>query len=270
MYNDLFSIGPISVHSYGVCIALGLLAALWLSCKRAKAKGLDDDICYGILFSATIFGFLGSKILFTIIEWESFIADPKRFLSSSGFVVVGGLTTGFLAVFVYCKIKKVSFIDYVDACIPAVPLAQGLGRIGCFMAGCCYGRQTDSIIGIAFTHSDFAPNNVKLIPTQLISAVGDWIIVLIILLVARKIKNRGFLPGVYFVCYSVGRFLIEFLRNDYRGSVGFLSTSQFYSIIAFAVGVVVIILSLKYGKPSLDEADGSDLSVEEEVKIVRD
>lgn len=255
MYNDLFSIGPISVHSYGLCIAIGLLAALWLSCKRAKDRNLSDDICYGILFCATIFGFLGSKILFTIVEWESFIKDPKTFISSSGFVVLGGITTGFLAVFIYCKIKKVSFVDYVDVCIPAVPLAQGIGRIGCFMAGCCYGRETDSFIGIAFKNSHFAPNNVKLIPTQLISAVGDWIIVLIILIAIKKVKNRGFGPGVYFVSYSIGRFLVEFLRNDYRGSVGFLSTSQFYSIITLIIGIVVIILSLKFGAVKDDVVD---------------
>ena len=87
MCNDWFSIGPLTVHGYGTCIALGLLLALFMASARAKKKGLSDDICYGIVFCAAVFGFLGAKIMYCIVEWDEFIANPRTFLSSSGFVV---------------------------------------------------------------------------------------------------------------------------------------------------------------------------------------
>ena len=175
MWNDWVTIGKFTIHGYGACIAIGLLLALWMSTVRAKKRGMSDDICYGIVFCAAIFGFLGAKLMFCIVEWKGFIADPLSYIYSSGFVVYGGITGGSLAAIIYCKIKKVSPLDYLELVIPSVALAQAFGRLGCFMAGCCYGRETDSIIGIAFSHSDFAPNGVKLIPTQLISSVGNLI-----------------------------------------------------------------------------------------------
>ena len=114
MYNDLFSIGPVTVHSYGLFTAIGLIAAILLASARAKKRGLSDDICYGILFSSVIFGYFCSKLTYVLVEWDSFIKDPKLFLSQSGFVVIGGLAGGVLAAWVYCRIKKVKFIDYFE------------------------------------------------------------------------------------------------------------------------------------------------------------
>ena len=248
MYNDLFSIGPITVHSYGLFTAIGLIAALWLACARAKKRGLNEDICYGILFSGVIFGYLCSKLTYVLIEWDSFVKDPKLFLSQSGFVVIGGLAGGVFAAWAYCRIKKVKFIDYFDLCIPSIAIAQGFGRIGCFMAGCCYGKCTDSPIGIAFTHSDYAPNNVKLIPTQLISSAGDFLNMALLLIIAKKAKKKGTVAAAYMLTYSVGRFLIEYLRDDDRGTIGIFSTSQFFSLIIFVIGVLFLVFVLKKGE----------------------
>lgn len=255
MYNDLFSIGPFTVHSYGLFMAIGIIAAITLASARAKRHNLSEDIFYGILFCASIFGLGGAKLMYIIVEFDDFLKSPKEFLSSSGFVVYGGITLGFAAVIVYCLIKKVDVLTYLDYGIPAVALAQGFGRIGCFMAGCCYGRVTDSWFGIAFTHSDFAPNNVKLIPTQLISAGGDFLNCLILILISRKVKKKGVICSLYVLFYSVGRFMIEFLRNDDRGAVGSLSTSQFYGIFAAIIGICLLIFfSLRKEKPVEAEA----------------
>lgn len=257
MYNDLFSIGPLTVHSYGLLISIGLLLALWLSCRRATKRGLNSDYCYGIVFCSAIFGFMSSKLLFIIVEWKSFIANPIEMLSTSGFVVFGGITGGILANFIYLKIKKADFVAYLDMVLPTVALAQAIGRVGCFMAGCCYGRHTDAWYGIAFKHSMYAPNNVKLIPTQLIMALGDLLIFIILLLLEKKFTYRGFISGMYLILYSAGRFVVEFLRNDSRGNVGVLSTSQFYGIFMFVIGVVVIICSLRFGKnPKIEVEEG--------------
>ena len=131
------------------------------------------------------------------------------------------------------------FISYFYLVMPAVSMAQGFGRIGCFCAGCCYGRETDAWYGITFTHSDFAPNGVSLIPTQLISSAGDFLICGVLLWYASKKPEPGRVAAGYLVLYGVGRFLIEFLRNDYRGSLGIFSTSQIISFGIVALGIAL-------------------------------
>lgn len=239
MWNDWFSIGPVTVHGYGACIAAGILLALFVASARGKKKGLNDDYIYGIVFSAVIFGFFCAKIMYCIVEWKSFIANPISFISSSGFVVYGGITGGIISTVVYTKIKKIDFFEYLEICVPSVALAQAFGRLGCFMAGCCYGRETDSFIGIAFRNSFYAPNDVKLIPTQLISAAANLVNAFILMFIASKTKKKGTVTACYLMLYSIGRFAIEFLRNDNRGSVGRLSTSQFYGIFMFIAGAVL-------------------------------
>lgn len=245
MFNDLFSIGPVTVHSYGVCTAVALISALLLACKRAKNRGLSEDMVYGILFIGVIFGYLGSKITYVLVNWKYFIEDPKMFFSQSGWVVIGGLLGGILATYVYCKIKKQSFLEYFDLCVPSIAIAQGFGRIGCFMAGCCYGKETDSFLGIAFHNSMYAPNDVKLIPTQLISSLGDFLNMAFLLILAQKTKKKGVVAGAYMITYSIGRYIVEIFRDDLRGSIGVFSTSQFFSILGLVGGVVFLLFALK-------------------------
>lgn len=258
MYNELFSIGPITVYSYGVCTALALLAALWLGTFRAKKKGMNSDICYGILFVGVIFGYFCSKLTFVLVEWKSFIQDPKIFFSQSGFVVIGGLIGGFLSAAIYCKIKKEDPIAFVDLLVPSVALAQAIGRIGCFMAGCCYGKETDSPIGVVFHHSMYAPNDVKLFPTQLISSVGDLLNMALLLLISKKTKKKGVVSACYLLFYSVGRYLVEMLRNDDRGVIGVFSTSQFFSIFSFVGGIIFMIWALKHREKEVAVSKASE------------
>ena len=131
-------------------------------------------------------------------------------------------------------------MPYFDLGMPSVALAQAFGRIGCFWAGCCYGRQTDSAIGFAYTCSDFAPNGVALFPTQLLSSALDFLNFLVLVLLAKKKKAEGQIAGLYLIFYSVGRFGLEYLRGDLeRGSVGSLSTSQFIAIFTLAGGLLL-------------------------------
>lgn len=239
MYNDLFSIGPFTVHSYGLMIAIGVLAALFIAEARAKKRDINADVLYPLTLICVVFGFASAKVLFCIVEWRSFLQNPLRLLTGSGFVVYGGIIGGVLAALMYCRLKKLNFWDYFDIVLPSVAVAQGFGRIGCFMAGCCYGRETDSFVGIMFTHSDYAPNGVKLIPTQLFSAAGMFLIAGLLFWYAKKERRKGQTGALYLILYSIGRFTIEFFRNDYRGTVGFLSTSQFISLFILVTGVLL-------------------------------
>lgn len=242
MFNNL-TIGPITIHMYGLMIGLGFLAAYLMCNYRGKKMDMDTEVLYGILICAIIGGLAGTRLLYYIVELPRIMEDPSILWDfKHGYVVYGGIIGGILAAGIYLKVKKVSFIEYFDLVMPSVALAQGFGRLGCFFAGCCYGRPTDAWYGITFRHSDFAPNGVKLIPTQLISSAGDFLFAALLVLYAKRRPGRGRVGAAYLVLYGIGRFLVEFLRDDYRGSVGIFSTSQFISIGIVAAGIVLYAL----------------------------
>ena len=239
MYNDLFTVFGVTVHGYGLMIGLGVAASLLLSWHRAKVRGLDDDMVSTITILVVVFGFAGGKLFFLLTHWDFFMASPMDALRMEGFVVYGGILTGFLTAWLYLRKKKQPFLRWTDLLLPGVSVAQGFGRIGCFLAGCCYGRPTDSCLGVTFPAGSFAPAGVPLWPTQLISAAGNLLIAAFLLLLDKRKHREGALTGWYLALYSVGRFLVEFLRNDDRGSVGALSASQFFSLFALAAAAAL-------------------------------
>lgn len=248
MFNDIH-IGPVTFHMYGLMIALGFFMALVMTLHRGKKREFDEDIIYGIFFCAVVGGLLGTRILYYIVELPQIIKDPSILWNfKNGYVVYGGIIGGALTSYLYCHGKKTAFLPYFDLVVPAVALAQGFGRIGCFFAGCCYGRETEAWYGITFHASQFAPNGLKLIPTQLISSVGDFVICGLLLLYASRKPKTGRVASMYMILYGIGRFAVEFLRNDYRGSVGVLSTSQLISIGVVAAGMIMYVLVPKVGR----------------------
>lgn len=249
MYNDLLKLGPLTIHSYGLLIGIGFLVAVYLAEKRAPKNGMDPDtVAYFGMYCA-VTGILGAKILYCIVNWREFLKAPLKLLGTDGLVVYGGIIGGILCAVIYCRLKKKNFWDYFDLVLPSVAVAQGFGRMGCFMAGCCYGEETHAWYGIAFVHSDYAPNGVKLIPTQLISSAGMFLIAALLFLYARQAKKAGQVGALYLVLYSVGRFSVEFLRGDLeRGRVGVLSTSQFISVFILVIGIVLWFLRGRIGE----------------------
>lgn len=260
MYNELFSIGPITIHGYGLMIGIGFIAALFIGLRRAKAKNLDGDFLFNTSIICLIFGMLGAKLLYILTVLDKIIKNPSDFLSlSSGFVVYGGIIVGILAGYVYCRIKGKFFRTYFDLVMPSISIAQGFGRLGCFLAGCCYGKETTAWYGITFTDSAFAPNGISLIPTQLISSAGNFLIAGALIFIAKKQKKPGLIAGLYLVFYGTVRFLIEMLRGDIeRGSIGNLSTSQFISIFIVLIGIIFIIYILKFASVPVNIENGSD------------
>ncbi|MGN1183820.1 MAG: prolipoprotein diacylglyceryl transferase [Oliverpabstia sp.] len=242
MKNELFSIGPFTVYGYGLMIAIGILAAYVTAEYRAKKHGLDPDKIFYLVIWAVVGGFAGAKVLYFLTRLKDIMENPRVLLDlADGFVVYGGIIGGIFSAMVYCKIKKLSFLKYFDLVMPSVALAQGFGRIGCFLAGCCYGRETDSALGIVFHNSNYAPNGVKLLPTQLISSGLDFMLCIVLILLDRKKKGDGQIAGFYLVLYSIGRFILEFYRGDLiRGNVGALTTSQFIAVFVALAGVILI------------------------------
>lgn len=237
MLNNL-QIGPITIHMYGLTVGIGFAAAYFICCIRARRKGLSEDILWGILLCAVLGIVTGSRFLYYLVSIPQIRKDPSILWNfKNGYVVYGGIIFGVLYGYLYCRKKQVSFLKYFDLVMPSVAAAQGFGRIGCFFAGCCYGRQTDSWFHIIYTHSDFAPNHVPLIPTQLISSAGNFLIAGFLIWYSTKAKKDGAVGVMYMILYSMGRFFIEIFRNDFRGAWGGLSTSQLISIAVFLLGL---------------------------------
>ncbi len=243
MKNELLHIGPVTIYGYGLMIGIGVILAYLVGEYRAKKQGLNPDEIFTLTITCLVGGIIGAKLLFYLVEIKSIIANPKLLLDiKNGFVVYGGIIGGILAGYGYCKVRKLEFLKYFDLVMPSIALAQAFGRIGCAFAGCCYGAETDSWFHIVYTESAIAPNGVQLIPTQFLSSGLNFIHFFLLVFLAKKVKASGQVAGFYLIFYSIGRFFLEFLRNDPRGAVKTLSTSQFISLFILAAGVGIVIL----------------------------
>lgn len=242
MFNDWFSIGPLTVHGYGVMIAVGILAASWLATKLCKEYKLDYENIDSFIIFVIVIGYAFSKLTYCLTVFDQFLSDPLSVLGSGGWVVYGGILGGLLAALIWCKWKKWKFMDYFQVLMPCVSLAQGFGRIGCFFAGCCGGAVTDAWYGIQFPATSLAWNTTqKIIPTQLLSSAGDFLIFAFLMYNLKKGKHPEDTGAWYLILYSVGRFLVEFLRGDLiRGGIGPFSTSQFISLFVVILGAYMI------------------------------
>lgn len=247
MKNELISIGPVTIYGYGLMIAIGVLAAYMTAEYRAKKLKLEYEQIINLTIWCLVGGILGSKVLYYITQLKEIIAHPAMLLNvTEGFVIYGGIIGGIIAGMLFCKVKKLEFFDYFDLVMPSIALAQGFGRIGCFLAGCCYGQETNSPLCIVFHQSEFAPNGIPLIPTQLIMSGLDFFHFFVLIFLAKRLKKHGMVAGFYLIFYSIGRFVMEYFRGDLvRGNVGSLSTSQFISIFIFILGLAIVIIRSK-------------------------
>jgi phosphatidylglycerol:prolipoprotein diacylglycerol transferase len=223
-------------------MAIGIISAVTILSRRAKRKGYNEDNLLDMSIIAVICGLLGGKLLYIITDLKNITNNTSsiRELITGGLVVYGSILGGAIGVVLYCRKKQWNVLEIFDLTAPGLILAQGFGRIGCFLAGCCYGKETSSILGVEFSHSFYAPAGVKLIPTQLMSSGFDFLLAFFLLWYSKKERKNGKVFSLYVIFYSLGRFFVEFLRGDsYRGFIGILSTSQFISIFTFIAGILV-------------------------------
>ena len=237
----LFSIGSLHIYAYGLMIGLGLLVAATLAERKADKVGLNKDVIFYFIIACIIGGVVGGKLLYYLTILDQIKNNPSLLLNiQNGFVVYGSIVGAILAAYIFCKVKKLDIFAYLDLIIPYGALAQCFGRIGCFMAGCCYGKETTSAFSVVFPEGGLAPAHVHLIPVQLINSALDLCHFLFLLYIGKKVKHNGQVFSIYLICYSVGRFIMEYFRGDLeRGSVGIFSTSQFISIFILFCGIVL-------------------------------
>ncbi|MGE0043360.1 MAG: prolipoprotein diacylglyceryl transferase [Vicinamibacterales bacterium] len=240
MHPILFSLGPLTIYSYGVLLAAAYLLGLWLAARRATAAGLDGNKVLDLGIWVIIAALVGAKALLFVVDFRHFTASWEDFLTlmRSGGVFYGGLIAAVVVCIYQLRKHKLPLWQSGDLFAPGIALGYMVGRLGCLMAGCCYGRPTDVAWAITFTDPAAAMNvgtplGVPLHPTQLYESVAGLVILVVLLALERR--GRAF-PGRTFwsfvLLYSVSRFVIEFYRGDDRGMVfDAVSTSQFISIV---------------------------------------
>jgi phosphatidylglycerol:prolipoprotein diacylglycerol transferase len=235
------NLGPFTLHSYGVLLAIAFLAGLWIAGRQAKKAGLDANRITDMAVYVLIAGLIGAKLLLLGVEWSYFSKNPRELLSifQSGGVFYGGLIGAFPVAWWYIKRHSLPGWRTADALAPGVALGQGIGRLGCFAAGCCFGRPADVPWAVTFrdpyaTRTVGTPLDQALHPTQIYESLAVFAIFGFLLWLAARRKFDGQVTLAYIALYSVVRFLIEFYRGDAaRGTLfgGMLSTSQFIAIL---------------------------------------
>src|SRR6187397_591921 len=239
MHPILFEVGNWPVYSYGVLLALAYLAGLQLAVMRARRAGLDSARIMDLGIYLIIAALVGAKLMLVIVDFGYFRDHPRELLSlvRVGGVFYGGLIFALLAGLWLVRRYKLPVWSAADMYAPGIALGHIIGRLGCLLAGCCFGKPTSVPWGITFSDPAASlnvgtPLGVPLHPTQLYDA-GAELIILIVLLVTER-RGRGF-PGrtfwLYMLLYAISRYVIEMYRGDERGTVLGFSTSQFVSLV---------------------------------------
>ncbi len=249
MYPELFSIGPITIYSYGVLLAASYLLGLWLAMRRAKRWGLDPTRVLDLGIYIIIAALIGAKLLLLVVDFEQFSSSPQDLLSlaRSGGVFYGGLILAVIVAFWYISRHQLPFWTTCDVFAPGIALGHVTGRLGCLAAGCCYGKPTDVPWAIVFTNPLAAANvgtplGIPLHPTQIYEAGAELLI--LVLLLATERRGRPF-PGrtfwLYMLLYAISRYIVEIYRGDPRGEFFGVSTSQFISLVLAPLSIVMLV-----------------------------
>ncbi len=242
MYPILFKIGPLKLYTYGLALAVAFLAATLLVYHMAKTEGLDTTKLADLGFFGILFGIIGSRILYILINPSDYIANPLKIfmLWEGGLVFYGGILGGILSTIFLLKRYQLPFWKTMDVLASPLVLAQAIGRMGCFMAGCCFGKPTELPWAVIFNNPNtLAPIGIQLHPTQLYHSLANLIIFCILYFLAWKRKQfNGQVLCLYLSLYSMARFFLEFFRGDLKiHLIGPLNLTQGFSFIVFLTGL---------------------------------
>ena len=236
MLPEICHFGSFTIFSYGLMLVLAFFIAAFLAGRQATKENVDAEKIFNLCFCVFISGIVGSRLFYILINSSFYLRHPLEIimLQHGGMAWFGGLILGFTGGWLFIRKHKMSLLGTVDIMIPFIALGQAIGRIGCLLNGCCYGKP--SKFGLYFPVFDQV-----LIPTQLYSSL----LMLFIFIILRFIQDKKHLPGQilcsYLFLYSLKRFFIEFLRNDSPRIFYGLTLFQLFSLVMFFFSLSLII-----------------------------
>lgn len=242
MHPILFRIGPFTLYTYGFMIAVAFLVTISLIYYEAGREGLETAKFADFGFFVIISGIIGARLLYVLTNPSEYLKHPLKIIMiwEGGLIFYGGILAAMVTSIFLLKRYCLPFWQTMDVLAPALALAQAIGRIGCFMAGCCYGRISSLPWSVAFNNPNtLAPMGVDLHPTQLYHMFANLTVFSILFYILRK-KRRftGQVFCLYLCLYPVGRFLVEFFRGDsHIYLLGILNLTQVISIIILLSGI---------------------------------
>ena len=229
--------GVLPVTWYGIMVVLAVVAVIALAVLEARRVGLAEEHIYSVALWGIIGGILVSRLLHVIDKWDYYMANPRQIIGFAGLTVYGAVLGALLAVLIYCWVKKLSFWQVGDIAAPGAILGQAIGRIGCFINGCCYGLPTSLPWGVAYTNPDsYCQFDGLVQPTQIYHLIWNLIGFGILWSLRRRLKPQGSLFLFYLALYAAGDLSIRFVR------VGepFLFGLQQAQLIGIAILVVTV------------------------------
>jgi phosphatidylglycerol:prolipoprotein diacylglycerol transferase len=255
MFPVLFKIGPLTIHTYGFLIAAGVLVGLGLAAKQAGKTGVSRDRILDFGMYALASGIIGARVFFVLIDWSYYRVHPSAILKiwEGGLVFYGGVLFAVPTALWYVRRSGLCLWPTADIWAPSLAIGHAIGRIGCFCAGCCYGRPAGGLSwAVTFTASDtLAVKGVPLHPTQLYESAAELLNFSVLMILRRRQSFQGQLFWVYILNYSVIRSVVEMFRGDsVRGFLvrGF-SISQGISVLMF-VSAVLMLAVLRKKRPA--------------------
>jgi len=230
----LLDLGFLKIYSWGFMVAVAFIAATILAAKEAKRKKTDHEKIYSLLIYIIIGAIIGSRIGYLLFDLNNIanLLDIFKFWEG-GMSFHGGFIGGILFGFLYIKKNKLNFWKTADICTPSIPLAQAIGRIGCFLRGCCYGIETALPWGISYLGETRHP-------TQIYSSIALFLIFIFLSKQKHKKSFNGALFLTYILIYSVFRFFIEFIRVEPKVLFG-LTAAQLVSIVLSAISIFLFL-----------------------------
>ncbi len=251
MFPRLFQFGHFSIPTYGVLVATGVLVGLWISVRNSAKQGIKPENAWDFGIAVVLAGIIGSKLLYILVDWHYYMEHPREIFSLStlqaGGVFSGGLLAAFAVAWWFLRKHHMPALATCDAFSPGLAMGHAIGRLGCFAAGCCYGKATDHFWGVTFTNPLAqqlvgTPLGHALEPTQLFESAVELSIFFLLTWMFKRKKFDGQIFGAYLFLYGIARFFLEFLRDDPgRGSVfgGALSGTQLIAIALVLTGGII-------------------------------
>jgi phosphatidylglycerol:prolipoprotein diacylglycerol transferase len=246
LHPVLFDFGFFQLPTYGVLLVTALLTAIYTIVRQGRREGFDSGRLLDFSTWLIVVALLGAKVLMVLTDWRFYWDHPSELVSRSTFLAGGVFYGGFIAAVLfavwYVRLYRLPMWKIFDVYAPSIALGLAIGRIGCFSAGCDYGKPTTSALGVVFTNPlahevAGTPLGIPLHPTQLYESLACFLIFAILMWRYRTKQYDGQIFILYITLYAVARFGIEFLRGDEdRGFVfnHLLSTSQFIALLALA------------------------------------